>query len=109
MEGFKGFAPIVSSVEDYQIQENDVFICAKFFNTPGHSPASICFLIETNLFTGDTLLFNQKTILKVPKGSRKDLEESINFLSSLKGYCLRVYPGHGDDFEMDSYDLGKAL
>jgi sugar O-acyltransferase (sialic acid O-acetyltransferase NeuD family) len=28
LEGFKDYAPILSSVEDYKVKENDVFICA---------------------------------------------------------------------------------
>jgi sugar O-acyltransferase (sialic acid O-acetyltransferase NeuD family) len=28
LDGFKGYPPILSSVEDYEVQENDLFICA---------------------------------------------------------------------------------
>lgn len=28
LDGFEGYPPILSSVEDYQVQENDVFFCA---------------------------------------------------------------------------------
>lgn len=28
LDGFEGYPPILSSVEDYEIQEDDVFVCA---------------------------------------------------------------------------------
>jgi glyoxylase-like metal-dependent hydrolase (beta-lactamase superfamily II) len=107
-EGFSvAEADILTETIDNKLEYNGLLI--QFYNTPGHSPASICFIIENSLFTGDRLLFNQKTILKVPKGSREDFEKSINFLSSFNGCGLNVYPGHGDEFELDSYDIRKAL
>jgi glyoxylase-like metal-dependent hydrolase (beta-lactamase superfamily II) len=80
-----------------------------FYNTPGHSPACICFTIENYLFTGDTLIYNEKTILKLPKGSKTDLMRTIIFFESLKGMDLIVCPGHGEIFNLDSYDTRRVF
>jgi glyoxylase-like metal-dependent hydrolase (beta-lactamase superfamily II) len=80
-----------------------------FYNTPGHSSASICFIIGNNLFTGDTLIYNEKTITKLPKGSKDALVQSGLVLNSLRDLNLTVYPGHGEIFELDTYDLKRSL
>ena len=81
----------------------------RFVYTPGHSDASISFTIDSFLFTGDTLIKDERTVTKLPTGSVNKLRESLNILSSLKwkGYC--VYPGHGKSFLLDSYELEHAL
>lgn len=76
-------------------------------NTPGHSPDSQCLLLEGNLFTGDTLIKDVRTVTKLRGGSVEKLEESMKIIASLKGNSLRVMPGHGDEFELDEYDLSK--
>jgi len=64
--------------------------------TPGHSPASICILIDKLcLFSGDTLLRTQP-ILRKPEGDKKTyFEETIPWLKTLDNSII-VYPGHGD-------------
>lgn len=81
----------------------------KFYNTPGHSSGSICFIIGNNIFTGDTLIYNEKTITKLPTGSKEDLLQTNLVLNSLKGLNLTVYPGHGEIFELDKYDIKRSL
>lgn len=81
----------------------------KFFLSPGHSDASICLVIQDCLFSGDTLIKDLRTVTKLPTGSIIKLKESLNALSELKGKGFTVYPGHGDEFQLDEYELGKAL
>ena len=80
-----------------------------FFVTPGHSDASMCFTIETNIFTGDTLIKDLRTVTKLPTGSIKKLKETIVQLEQYKGKGYLVYPGHGDVFRLDDYDLTDAF
>ena len=77
----------------------------RFFETPGHTNASICFTIDQKLFTGDTLIRNLRTVTKLPTGSVVKLQESIELLRNMQGKGYMVYPGHGDLFELDGYDL----
>lgn len=80
-----------------------------FVLTPGHSDASICFTIGKCLFTGDTLIKDTRTVTKLPTGSVVKLKDSLENLSSMKGKEFVVYPGHGDAFEFDKYNLQSAL
>ena len=75
----------------------------------GHTNAGIYFRIGKNLFTGDTLLKDLKTVTKLFCGSKDKLVVTIDQIKKLQGEGLRVYPGHGDCFDLDSYDLNKAF
>lgn len=81
----------------------------RFINTPGHSDASISFIIDSFLFTGDTLIKDERTVTKLPTGSVKKLKESLELLFSLQGNGYYVYPGHGESFLLDSYEIEQAL
>jgi len=76
----------------------------KFYNTPGHTDASISFVIDKYLFTGDTLMYGVKTPTKLPTGSLAKLKESMELYKSLsKGYL--VMSGHGEVVVLDRYEF----
>ena len=77
--------------------------------TPGHSEDSVCILVDKMFFTGDTLIKDTRTVTKLKGGSEEKLKESISFFNTLKGNHLIVYPGHGDFFNLEEYDLNKSL
>lgn len=81
----------------------------KFYESPGHSDASICFTLNGCLFTGDALLKDLKTVTKLPTGSKDKLKCTLQNIRTMQSQGLRVYPGHGDSFDLDGYDLNKAL
>jgi glyoxylase-like metal-dependent hydrolase (beta-lactamase superfamily II) len=80
-----------------------------FYHTPGHSDASICFSIGDNLFTGDTLIYGLKTVTNILSGSKEKLKLSLKMLKGLQGMRYTVYPGHGEVFELGTYNLDKIL
>ena len=82
-------------------------VVMKTINTPGHSDDSQCLLVDGRLFTGDTLIKDVRTVTKLKGGSVEKLDESMKIIASLKGNSLRVMPGHGEEFELDEYDLSK--
>ena len=63
--------------------------------TPGHTNGGVCFLIGSNLFTGDTLLPSGPGRTDLLGGSPAKIDESIRTIESLRGDLL-MHPGHGD-------------
>ena len=80
-----------------------------FYSTPGHTEASICFEIGKFFFTGDTLIKDTRTVTKLMTGSKVGLQKSLDFIKNRQGKQLMVCPGHGEVFELDGYDLKKAI
>lgn len=92
---------------DYNLQFGDSQI--HFWHTPGHTDASICLSIGRSLFTGDTLIKDERTVTKLPTGSEKKLRESLSNLACLKGNGFVVYPGHGVSFLFDDYNQMASI
>ena len=63
-------------------------------STPGHTPGSVCLLVENNLFSGDTLFAGSCGRTDFPGGSHTQMLESLKRLSLIEAE-LNVYPGHG--------------
>ena len=66
----------------------------EILHTPGHSCGSCCFMIEGNLFSGDTLFQGSIGRMDLPTGSVIQMKESLKKLSQLED-SIAVYPGHG--------------
>ncbi len=69
----------------------------KMKETPGHSPGSICIVMDDKyLFSGDSLVTGHPPITRLPGGSKKDYRNTtLPWLKSLDSNIL-VLPGHGD-------------
>lgn len=105
--------PIViddNALVEYYKDEMQLWDCVDMqtLNTPGHSDDSQCLIIDGMLFTGDSLIKDVRTVTKLKGGSVEKLEDSIRLLSKLKGRGLKVMPGHGDAFDLDSYNIQIA-
>ena len=81
----------------------------RFEFAQGHSAAGVIFFIDKYVFTGDTLIKDIKTVTKLKTASKEKLKDSILTLENEKGKNLIVCPGHGEMFELDRYDLSRAL
>ena len=65
--------------------------------TSGHTPGGVCFLIEDQIFVGDTLFNGSIGRTDLPGGSHEQLIDSIqNKLMALDAETI-VHCGHGPD------------
>ena len=87
--------PVIDEhVEDGQILEVGK-LKFKVIHTPGHSPGSVCYLVDDVLFSGDTLFKDSVGRTDLFGGSYEQIGDSIvNKLFTLDEN-IKVYPGHG--------------
>ncbi len=68
-------------------------LSVQVLHTPGHTRGSSCFLIENQLFTGDTLFEHGWGRTDLPGGSEHDLFASLRRLIPL-AQTYPIHPGH---------------
>ena len=79
-----------------QVADMDISV----IHTPGHTPGSVCLLIEDTMFSGDTLFAGSMGRCDFPGSSIFEMRKSLRKLCALsKNY--RVLPGHGEDSTLD--------
>lgn len=68
-------------------------------HTPGHTPGSVCFAMDKDYLTGDTLFRGSIGRTDLPGGSWQTMRHTLDRLSELPDN-VRIYPGHGDVSDM---------
>ena len=67
----------------------------KVIHTPGHTQGGVCFYIDGNLFSGDTIFRESVGRCDLPGGNFDQIIESIeNKIFTLPDETI-IYPGHG--------------
>ncbi len=66
----------------------------RILHTPGHSPGSICLIVDGQLFSGDTLFVGGVGRTDLPGASWKELENSLRTKIGCLPGSTRVWPGH---------------
>lgn len=79
-----------------------------FKPSKGHSSSGIFIILGDALFSGDTLIKDVRTVTQFKTGSKEELKSSLEYLLSCKGNNYTIYPGHGETFLLDKYDLSIA-
>ena len=89
---------------DYTFSDGDVLsVCdieIKVIATPGHTDGSVCFMVDSALFTGDTLFLGSVGRTDFKSGDREQMVASIKKLFNLNGNYT-VYPGHDEFTTLD--------
>ena len=65
-------------------------------HTPGHTPGSVCFLSDGQLFSGDTLFPGGPGATKPPLGDFPLIMQSLREQLFILPDATLVFPGHGD-------------
>jgi len=85
-------------VKDIHVIDGDVLHLGRLIitviHTPGHSPDSICLLVDNKLLTGDTLFVGECGRTDLPSGSPKDMYLSLFHKLMKLDDDIEVYPGH---------------
>ncbi len=68
----------------------------KCIHTPGHTNCSACFMVENNLFSGDTLFLRSCGRWDLPTGDGEIIKNSIKEKLYTLDDDVVVYPGHGN-------------
>ena len=64
-------------------------------HTPGHTPGSVCLMVEDAMFSGDTLFAGSCGRTDLPGGDWATIQNSLQRLAQLPG-DYRVFPGHAE-------------
>jgi glyoxylase-like metal-dependent hydrolase (beta-lactamase superfamily II) len=83
---------------DIEVDNGDVISLGnleiRVLHTPGHSPDSICLLVDKKVLTGDTLFVGECGRTDLPGGDAGKMYHSLfDVLSRLDDH-VEVYPGH---------------
>ena len=84
---------------DSFIKDNDIIKLGDFeikvIHTPGHTQGGVCFLLDGNLFSGDTIFKESVGRCDLPGGDFNQIIKSIeNKIFTLPDNTI-IYPGHG--------------
>ncbi|MFI3175028.1 MAG: MBL fold metallo-hydrolase [Bacillota bacterium] len=66
----------------------------KVIETPGHTVGSVCYIVQDNMFSGDTLFEGSCGRTDLPTGDTATIMKSLKRLKALEENYV-VYPGHG--------------
>ncbi len=65
-------------------------------HTPGHTMGGVCYVTESDVFTGDTLFDGDYGRTDLPGGSMQLMRQSLRRLLAMNGFY--AHPGHGGSF-----------
>jgi hydroxyacylglutathione hydrolase len=69
-------------------------INVKIIRTPGHTYGGACFMIDDNLFSGDTLFMEGCGMCNIDGGDPRKMFASLQMLKQIIPDTTKIYPGH---------------
>ena len=83
-------------------------IPVRLIHTPGHTPGSLCFMVDGNLVSGDTLFIGSCGRVDLPGSNPEDLYHSLDRKLKKLPSDTVLYPGHNYSAEPTS-TIGREL
>ena len=99
-------------VDNWLINENKITIGdynLEIINTPGHTPGGVCYQINGDIFTGDTLFKNSIGRTDFPGGDYNTLMDSLKLLIEKVPGNTRVHSGHGSSTIIENEVLSNPF
>jgi hydroxyacylglutathione hydrolase len=97
---------------DIRLKDEDIIevgtLDIKVIHTPGHTPGSVCYLIDGNLFCGDTLFVGAVGRTDLIGGSLETLLESLEKKMIVLPKETVVWPGH-DYGDTPTSTIGREM
>ncbi|MGD2149741.1 MAG: MBL fold metallo-hydrolase [Desulfobacterales bacterium] len=97
---------------DIRLKDEDIIevgtLNIKVIHTPGHTPGSVCYLIDGNLFCGDTLFVGAAGRTDLIGGSLETLLESLEKRLIVLPKETMVWPGH-DYGDTPTSTIGREM
>jgi glyoxylase-like metal-dependent hydrolase (beta-lactamase superfamily II) len=97
---------------DIRLKDEDVVeagtLNIKVIHTPGHTPGSVCYLIDGNLFCGDSLFVGAVGRTDLIGGSLETLLESLEKKLMVLPKETIVWPGH-DYGDAPTSTIGREM
>jgi glyoxylase-like metal-dependent hydrolase (beta-lactamase superfamily II) len=86
---------------DQEIRDGDIVPVGgteiKVIHSPGHTQGSVCFMIDSMLFSGDVLFKGSIGRTDLPGGSDREMAKTLQTRIAVLDSEVRVYPGHGPE------------
>lgn len=97
---------------DIRLKDEDIVevgtLKVKVIHTPGHTPGSVCYLVEGNLFCGDTLFVGAVGRTDLIGGSLETLLESLEKRLIVLPKETIIWPGH-DYGDSPTSTMGREM
>ncbi|MGD8984626.1 MAG: MBL fold metallo-hydrolase [Desulfobacteraceae bacterium] len=111
-ESSKEFGLLPSEPVDIKLKDGNVLevgtLKIEVIHTPGHTPGSVCYLVDGNLFTGDTLFVGAVGRTDLKGASLETLLDSLEKKLLPLPVETIVWPGH-DYGETPTSTIGREL
>ncbi len=108
-----GMIPNEKPVVDYWLINEDSITVGDYnleiINTPGHTPGGVCYQINGDIFTGDTLFKNSIGRTDFPGGDYNTLMDSLKLLIKKVPGNVQVHSGHGSSTIIENEVLSNPF
>lgn len=86
---------------DQEVQDGDLIPIGdsriRVIHSPGHTRGSVCYMLDSALFSGDVIFRGSIGRTDLPGGSDRDMAETLKSRIAVLDPAVRIYPGHGPE------------